>query len=79
MIRDGEAVDVEVRLSASSYESTCSALSHLYTDAGMNKEIVSPELWKNLSSYKKGSRRLTATEKKGFWIEVERGKEAAII
>ena len=63
MIRDGEAVDVEVRLSASSYESACSALSHLYTHAGINKEIVSTELWKNLPSYKKGQRRLTTTEK----------------
>ena len=32
LMRDGEAVDVEVRLSASSYESAFSALSHLYTD-----------------------------------------------
>ena len=74
VVRDGDVDEVEVRLSASSYESACSALSHLYTDAGLNKEAISPELWKKLSSYKKGSRRMGASEKKDFGLKLSEGK-----
>jgi hypothetical protein len=74
VVRDGDVDEVEVRLSASSYESACSALSHLYTDAGLNKEAISPELWKKLSSYKKGSRRMGASEKNDFGLKLSEGK-----
>ena len=30
---------------------------------GLNKDIVSPDLWDQLSTYKKGSRRIAASEK----------------
>jgi hypothetical protein len=38
-------LDVEIRLSPSSYDVACSALSHLYRECGLDKEKTSKELW----------------------------------
>ena len=54
-----------IRLSASSYDAACSALSHLFTESGISKEgnETTKELWTKLSAYKKGTRRLGVKEK----------------
>lgn len=67
--------EVEVRLGASTYDGICSALSHLYHDSGYNKEEMSPELWAKFSSYKKGSRRVAASEKQKFGLKITEGKK----
>ena len=39
------AKSVMIRLSQSAFESTTSALAHLYTECGLDKHIVSKDLW----------------------------------
>ena len=53
-----------VRLSHSSFDGACSALSHLYNDCGLDKDAISQDLWHKLGSYKRGSRRAGAQQKK---------------
>ena len=67
--------EVEIRLGPSSYDGACSALSHLYLESGLDKEITSKELWAKLSSYKKGSRRKGAAEKKELGMAATEGKK----
>ena len=68
--------DVEVRLSASTYDGACLDPPHLYHYSGKNKEETSPHLWLKLFSYKKCSRRLKASEKQDIVLKLtERNKE----
>ena len=57
----GKVGDVMIRLSSSTYEGECSALSFLFRKIGM---IKTHDLFDKLSRYKKGSRRFRAKEKK---------------
>jgi hypothetical protein len=59
-----EYEEVQIRLGISSFDGACSALSHLYLECGLDKEVISKELWNKLSTYKKGSRRKSTKEKK---------------
>ena len=74
-------VDVDeknkIRLSPSSYDGACSALSHLFLESGIDKEntITSKELWTKISSFKKGTRRLAVKEKKAFGLATIEGKK----
>ena len=45
-------------------------------DSGKNKEATSPQLWSKLSSYKKGSRRIAASEKHDLGLKLTEGKKA---
>ena len=71
--KNGEIV--EVRLNSSAYDSACSALSHLYTESGLDKSTVNPGLWLKLSSYKKCSRRMLANQKKKFGLKLTERKK----
>ena len=53
-----------IRLSSSSYDGACSALSHLFTESGTEKEKNknTADVWAKLSSFKKGTRRLAVKE-----------------
>ena len=51
---------VMICLGSSVFDATCSALSHLYHECGLNKEVLSKDLWSQLSIYKKGSHRAGA-------------------
>ena len=72
--RNNVTDNVVIRLSPNTYDGVCSALSHLYIECGLNKLELSPELWRNLSMYKKGSRRVSATEKKEHGLKILEGK-----
>jgi len=80
-VMEGEVVmnekDLVIRLSPSSYDGACSALSHLFTESGITKEQTScsKDLWLKLSSYKKGTRRLSAKEKKQHGLSTIEGKK----
>ena len=67
--------DVAIRLSQSAFDGATSALTHLYTECGLNKQKISNELWRNLAIYKKGSRRTSAKEKKKLGISTVEGKK----
>jgi hypothetical protein len=65
-----------IRLASSSYSGACSALSYLFTEAGISKECneTTRDLWLKLSQYNKGSRRLGGKEKRSLGISTEEGK-----
>ena len=71
---DNGAKSVAIRLSPSSFDGACSALAHLYHKCGLNKETLSKDLWVQLSPYKKGSRRTSASERKKLGMSVVEGK-----
>ena len=52
----GEAATILIRLGSSAFDRACSSLSHLYLECCLDKEVVSKDLWAQLSTYKKGSR-----------------------
>ena len=52
-----KGVTVMIRLGASAFDAVCSALSHLYHEGGLDKEVLSKDLWSRLLVYKKGGRR----------------------
>lgn len=66
-----------IRLSPSSYDAACSALSHLFTESGISKESneSTKELWTKLSAYKKGTRRLGVKEKDNLGLSTDEGKK----
>ena len=66
---------VAIRLSQSAFDGATSALTHLYTECGLDKQKISNELWRNLAIYKKGSRRTSAKEKKKLGISTAEGKK----
>ena len=45
VVRDSS---VNIRLSPSSHDASCSALSHLYLECGIDKEQISKEIWTQL-------------------------------
>ena len=49
---------------------------HLYHNSGMNNELTSPLFWEILYSHKKGSRRVAATEKQDFCLNLTELKRA---
>ena len=71
-----EGMSAIVRLSHSSFDGACSALSHLYKDCGLDKDVVSQDLWHKLGSYKRGSRRAGAQQKKKLGLNQTEGKAA---
>ena len=66
-----------IRLSPSSFDGACSALAHLFTECGIYKETntTSKELWTKLSAFKKGTRRLSAKERKELGLSTVEGKK----
>jgi hypothetical protein len=66
-----------IRLSPSSYDAACSALSHLFTESGISKEEneSTKELWTKLGAYKKGTRRLGVKEKDKMGLSTDEGKK----
>ena len=66
---------VLIRLSPSAFEGATSALTHLYTECGLDKHVVSKELWRSLAIYKQGSRRTSAKEKKELGLSTVEGKK----
>jgi len=73
-VDDGEKT---IWLSPSSFDGACSALSHLFTESGISKEKtdITKELWTKLSSFKKGTRRVLAKEKKKLGLSTIEGKK----
>ena len=65
----GDGKNKTIRISPSPFDGACSALSHLFTKSGNTKEKtdITKKLWTKLSSFKKGTRRVSAKEKKA-WI-----------
>ena len=53
---------------------SCSDLSRVYLECGIDKEKTSKELWTQLSSYKKGTRRLALQERKQLGLASTEGK-----
>ena len=49
--------------------------THLYLECGIDEEKTSKELWTQLSSYKKGSRRLAVKERKQLGLAATEGKK----
>jgi hypothetical protein len=74
-VRHNEGVGVGIRLSPSSYDGECTALSYLYTECRKIKEETSRELWVKLAGYKKGSRRKGASERHHLGLKVTEGKK----
>ena len=66
----GDEQAIKIRLRASTYDGACSALSHLYHGSEKNNEAISPQIWSKLSSYKKGSRRIAASEKQDLGLNL---------
>ena len=46
--RGGGSETVEIRLSGSAFDGSTSALTHLYTGCGLDKQVISKELWANI-------------------------------
>jgi hypothetical protein len=76
---DATTVDdsATIRLSSSSYDGACSALSHLFTESGISKEEneLTKELWTKLGAYNKGTRRLGVKEKDKMGLSTDKGKK----
>ena len=75
--RDAEGGFVLVRLSPSAFDGAISALSHLFTECGLAKTVSaeSKNLWTQLATYKQGSRRTAASEKKKLGLSAVEGKK----
>ena len=71
--------DIHIRLSASSFDSACSSLAHLYHDCHIDREVVSKDLWTKLGTYKKGSRREVAQERKKLGLSMTEEKKTSAI
>ena len=70
-----QAESVLIRLSQSAFESAAAALAHLYTECGLDKHVVSKNLWQSIANYKQGSRRTSAREKKTLGLSTVEGKK----
>ena len=68
-----------IRLTKVSFDGACSALSFLFLECGVSKEKAnSRELWTKLGTYKRGSSRRGAQERKKLGLStVEGGKTSA--
>jgi hypothetical protein len=71
------ADNTQVRLSASSYEAGCSALSHLFSESGIAKDVneTTKELWRELTAYKAGNKKAGLKEKNMLGISIVEGKK----
>ena len=69
-----EQHSVEIRLSQSSYDASCSVLSHLYLECGIGKEKASKDLWTQISLYKKSTRKMAIKERKHLGLATTEGK-----
>jgi hypothetical protein len=60
-----ETSTITIRLGAGSFNNACSALSHLFTECGVDKSAteVSITMWRKIALYLKGTRRTTARER----------------
>lgn len=67
----------QIRLSASSFESGCSALSYLFSESGIAKDVneTTKELWRELTSYKSGNKKASLKEKSQLGISIVEGKK----
>jgi len=74
-MKDNNGRKVVVRLKLSSYEAYCSALSHLFTECGKDRESTCPGFFGELSKYKKGARRLAAKERRELGLRITEGKK----
>jgi hypothetical protein len=68
---------VTIRLSAGSFSNACSALSHLFTECGIDKATsdTSRDLWRKLALYLKGCRRTGARERAEHGLRNTEGKD----
>ena len=67
---------VDIRLSASSFDQACSSLAHLYHDCNIDRtQGVSKDLWTKLGTYKNGSHREAARERKKLGLSTTEGKK----
>ena len=69
-----QAEMVSIHLGHSVFEGAKSALTHLYTECGLDKHVVPKDLWHSLALYKQGSRRTSAREKKTLGLSTAEGK-----
>jgi hypothetical protein len=70
---DGGKVIVRLRLS--SFEAHCSALAYLFTECDKDRDATCPGLFNELSKYKKGTRRMSAKERKKHGLKTTEGKK----
>ena len=66
---------VIVRLRLSSFEAHCSALAYLFTECDKDRDATCPGLFNELSKYKKGTRRMSAKERKKHGLRTTEGKK----
>jgi len=69
----GNQEDVDIRAGNASTSGICSSLTFLYTMCDVDKNKISQDLFTNLSKYKKGAKRMIATEKKNLGIKIVEG------
>ena len=69
--------NTQIRLSASSFEAACSALSNLFNESGIPKDVndVTKELWRELTAYKAGNKKAGLKEKTELGLSVVEGKK----
>jgi len=75
MREEGKAATILIHLGLSVFDLACSSLSHLYLQCGIDKEVVSKDLWAQVSTYKKGSRCAGAKERKKLGLSTVEGKK----
>lgn len=72
-----ETATVTIRLGAGSFSSACSALSHLFTECGVDKAATaaSRNMWRKIALYLKGARRTNARERQEHGLRTSEGKD----
>ena len=65
----------DILVSPSTYDGIFSSLSHIYKLCGVDKDVVSPTLFQLLATYKKGTRRVGASQKKDLGLKIMEGNK----
>ena len=67
---------ITLRLTASSFDGVCSSLANLFTECEVPKDVsaATKDMWLRLSTYKKGSRRASARERREVGLCTAEGK-----
>jgi hypothetical protein len=68
---------ITLRLTASSFDGVCSSLANLFTECEVPKDVsaATKDMWLRLSTYKKGSRRASARERREAGLRTAEGKD----
>jgi len=71
------AETIKVRLTASSYDGVCSALSFLFSECDLEKDHceTSKALWKKIGVYKRGYRQESAAQRREAGLRTAKGKD----